>query len=183
MATTKENTGTKSPITYTRNEMIKLGSIVTDDASGTKGMVTLLAIDMDGSRNYCFQPSGLDKESKQPLPAYWLPGARFSGGERIIEPELPFEVLGSEAEDTATKFKGTAVTLVLFMSGCLHITIQPKGKLESGGMIKGHDFDVRRLKGPAIKKMTEAEKVKDQLEKPSPFECPSRERSMPSIPS
>ena len=171
---------TTAPLT--RQEMIELGSLVTDAASGTKGMVTLLAIDLDGSRNYCFQPTGLDKETKQPLQAYWLVGARFKGGKRVLEPDLPFELLGTEAEDMATPFKGTAVTLTIFMSGCLHVTLQPKGKIENGGMIKAHDFDIRRLKGPAIKKMTEAEKAKDMQEKPSPMEYDRPQRAIPQMP-
>lgn len=159
--------------------MIRLGSVVTDTASGLKGMVTLLEISMDGSRQYAFQPSTLDKESRQPAKMVWLVPSRLKGGEIVIEPDLPFAVLGTQVEDTATPFKGTAISLILFMSGCVHVNVQPQGKLESGGVICTHDFDIRRLKGKALKKMTEAQKERDQKRKPSPMAFERNERPVP----
>lgn len=172
---------TETPVKVTPAVMFKLGGMVTDTASDMKGMITLMEIGMDFTHTYCFQPKGLDKETREPIKMHWIVPTRIKGGEVIPLPsDLPLHILGTQVEDTATGFKGTAIGLVLFMSGCIHVNIQPQGERDkNGGMVRCHDFDIRRLTGPAIKKMTDDQKEKDKKEKPSPMEIPSRERSTP----
>src|SRR5947209_2604866 len=88
--------------------MFKLGGLVTDIASDMKGMITLLEIGMDYTLVYCFQPKGLDKETKEPIKMTWIVPTRVKGGEVVPIPDVPLELLGTQVEDTATGFNGTA---------------------------------------------------------------------------
>ena len=149
--------------------MIKLGSTATDTATGLKGMVTLMQVDLDRHLYYAFQPRQLNPETGEPVDSYWLVEERLKGFDSTPDVPMPLEVLGTEVEDTATGFKGTAVDLALHISGCVHVTIQPKGvQARSGERIKGQSFDIRRCKGKAIKPMAEQEREQDQRAKPSP---------------
>jgi hypothetical protein len=160
--------------------MIKLGSIVTDVATGLKGMLILYQVSMDGSRQYVMQPEGLDRETCQPVKPIWLVPTRISGGEIIPEPDLSTQILGTQVEDEATGFSGTAIDVLLFMSGCLHVTVQPKGKLDkTGASVQPHDFDILRLKGKAIVPMTEPQKEERKKEKPSPMGIERQDRPIP----
>ncbi|MEY2512023.1 MAG: hypothetical protein QOE26_2786 [Verrucomicrobiota bacterium] len=149
--------------------MIKLGSIVKDTASGLTGMLTHLQVEMNGNRYMLFQPHGLNPQTGQPVKVMWGVETRFQGGERVEEPKLPLEVLGTEVEDLASGFKGIATGCCLHITGCVHITVQPQGKLtETGGAVDPVEFDMRRLAGPAIKAMSEKARERDQQRKPSP---------------
>jgi hypothetical protein len=109
----------------TQNIMIKLGSKVTDIATGLKGMVTNLQIEMDGQRFVRFQPRSLNPETGEPVKGMWVVEARLKGGEIVEEPELPRGVLGTEVEDEATGFCGIATSICLHISGCVHVSVQP----------------------------------------------------------
>jgi len=148
--------------------MFKLGTLVKDSATGLKGMLTHLQVEMDGLMHYLFQPKGLNPENGHPVPKLWLVDSRIENGE-LTHVQLPTEVLGTEVEDIASGFKGTAISLVLHVSGCVHVNVQPKGVLaKTGGPIEPMDFDIRRLKGNRIPKLTEEAREKDQKKKPSP---------------
>src|SRR5438132_538386 len=82
----------------------------------------------------------------------WLVGERVERGVMVEDPYLALDVLGTEVEDEASGFKGKAVASVLHINGCLHIDVQPSGILEeTGTRIEPQNFDIRRLKGKAIK--------------------------------
>jgi len=135
--------------------MIKLGSIAKDTATGLKGMVTVLQVGMDGRHFYLVQPKGLNPETRQPVKRLWVVESRLEGGEHAEIPDLPVEVLGTQVEDVATGFSGMAVNLLLHISGCVHVEIQPPGALKSGDAVESCNFDIRQLKGKAIAAQTE----------------------------
>lgn len=160
--------------------MIALGSIVTDKVTGLTGMVTHLQVDMAGQRHMLFQPRGLNPKTGQPVKRHWLVESRLKGGKQVEEPKLPIEALGTEVEDLASGFKGTAVSLQLHISGCVHLEVQPKGMLkEDGAAVETVDFDIRRLKGKAIPKMTEEQREVEQKAKPSPVDVKCYRPAMP----
>ena len=159
--------------------MFRLGSMVTDMATGLAGMATLYQVSMDNSRQYLVQPLRLDPETGGPVQPFWSVPTRLTGDEVVPEIPLPLHILGTEVEDK-TGFKGTAIDLVAFVSGCCHVSIQPKGVLEkSGDLIKARDFDILRLKGPALPTMTEAQEKQAKKERPSPFAFERSDRSIP----
>ena len=153
--------------------MIKLGTIVTDKVTGLEGMLTHLQTEMNGDRFYSFQPKGLDKKTLLPLDPIWVVEDRIEGG---IEMNMPIEIeekiddiLGTEVEDKASGFKGTAICAVYHINGCLHVDIQPKGtNPETGKIIDRHNFDIRRLKGDAIEEKDEKEVEYSKVRFPSP---------------
>lgn len=152
---------------------IKLGTTIKDRATGLEGQLIHLFIREDHSQLYSFQPRGLNKEDGQPVKRCWLTRNRIVSF-TTQETDLPLEVLGTKVEDTASGFAGTAVGLTLHISGCCHVEVQPAGVLpKTGGPIETGDFDIRRLKGPAIKATTEAQRDDDQKRKPSPAGCDS----------
>lgn len=147
-------------------KIFKLGQIATDTATKVKGTLTMALIDMNRSVMYSVQPKKLTDDGI-PVKAIWLAAARLEGGE-LIEVDLPLDVLGTEVEDTATGFKGTAINLFLHHSGCVHVDVQPKGEAKDGNPVESRDFYIWRLKGKAIPKQSEKQLEKQQLEKPSP---------------
>lgn len=149
-------------------KIIKLNTMVTDAVTGMEGMLTMAIIDMDGTARYVFQPRGLNPETRQPVTRILLESSRVENG-ILEEVNLPMEVLGSEVEDIATGFTGIAVQINYHINGCVHFEVKPRGFLEkSGDSIEACDFDYRRLKGPAIKVMTEEELEVSKIKKPSP---------------
>lgn len=134
-------------------------------------MATHLQIQMNGQRNVFFQPHGLSPEIGKPVKGLWVVESRLQFSEVIDDTllDLPLSVLGTEVEDEASGFKGTAVDLMLHINGCVHVCVQPKGRLEkTNALIDACDFDIRRLKGAAIKPLTEIQRATDQTVKPSP---------------
>lgn len=162
--------------------MFRLGSLVTNTSSETDGMLTHLHIDLDKGRTYRFQPRGLSLEDGSPIKGSWIAAAAISGSEQVVEPEMPLHILNTQVTDTASGFTGTAIAVVLHISGCLHVTVQPKGKHpKTGGAVEPHEFDIRRLEGPALLKMTEEEREVSQKEKPSPIETDRCEPRAPEL--
>lgn len=131
--------------------MLKLGSMVTDKVTELHGMLTMYSYDMDKNVHYLFQPSRLNPETKQPVDTLWITETRIIGAQ-FTEIDLPIEVLGTEVTDKATNYTGTAINLYHHLNGCNHFGVKPKGQNEkTGDSIKAADFDIRRLKGAAIK--------------------------------
>ena len=155
--------------------MFKLGTIVSDSVTGLTGMLTHLGVEGE-SRIYLFQPRGLNPKTQEPVSELWIAPDRVVDGIEVpVTPQLAeaLQVLGTEVEDHASGFKGIAVAAVLHISGCVHLAVQPPGVLpETGTAIRRQDFDIRRLKGEAIKVMSEAERERDQVERPSPKPFP-----------
>lgn len=153
-------------------DIIKLGEMVKDSVTGLKGMATHMMIQIGLGRHYCFQPRGINPEDGQPVPRLWVPDGRLQGKE-VPCPDLPVSVLGTEVEDEASGFCGKAVSLTLHISGCVHVEVQPVDTIKkTGALINSADFDIRRLKGEAIPKITDQERDLDQKKRPSPAECP-----------
>lgn len=150
--------------------MIKLNCKVTDKATGHKGIVTMLHIEMDRSETYFFQPVALNKKTSLPVDGIWASPDRLTGGVVETAPAvLPLKVLGTVVEDI-TGFKGMAVSLVLHSTGCVHFNVQPQGRDEDGNAIKPQNFSILRLKGNAIKKFSESEVEQEKKSRPSPGE-------------
>lgn len=152
--------------------MWKLGTMVKDKVTGLRGMLT--HFHFEGSTEmYDFEPRGLNPKTQEPVEGFWLTPDRVMGGIEISRPYLAEEVLGTVVEDLASGFKGTAVSSILHINGCLHIDIQPAGVVkETGAKIKRHNFDLRRLKGKAIKPMSEKEIEASTAKAPSPAPFP-----------
>lgn len=157
--------------------MIKLNSIVTDKATGMKGIVDMLHIEMDRSITYRFQPSAISPKTKVPIDSIWATQERFTGGVHIDMPNLPLAILGTEVEDIGTGFSGMAIRMQLHSTGCVHFNVQAKGVNDEGNAIKTENFSILRLKWTAIKKLSEDEAANERREKPSPGQF-----SMPPMP-
>ena len=54
--------------------------------------------------------------------------------------------LGDEVVDQVTGFKGIAVARTVWLSGCIRITIQPKGVDKDGKTFNTEGFDQEQLK-------------------------------------
>jgi len=156
-----------------------LGKMVTDKASELEGMLTHAQFSEGGEIAYLFQPKGLNPEDGQPVKSMWLIGEnRIKGGTKTDLP-IPLELIGTVATDKATGFKGKIIHLTLHISGCLHALIQPRGHVKkTGAMIEPCDFDIRRLSGRKIPKLTASQLKKSQKKKPSPAPVP---RYIPKI--
>jgi hypothetical protein len=157
--------------------MLKLGTIVTDNVTGTKGMLTLLNIDMGDNVNYSFQPSALNPETQVPVDTFWITGNRVVGGEECKH-DLPMKVLGTQVKDKATGFSGTAISLYLHLNGCIHVDVKPKGTLKkTGESVAAQNFDLRRLEGAAVPVLTEKQLEKSKKETPSPERMPATRKT------
>lgn len=147
----------------------ELGVMVTDIITKTKGMLTHLEVEMDESVRYIYQPHGLNPKTGGPVDRIVINEARVGDG-KVITMDVPMEILGTEAEDIATGFKGKIVSLVYHINGCLHVTIKPSGVLaETGSTIEPNDFDIRRVKGEKITPFGVKKMKKDIEKKPSPI--------------
>lgn len=149
--------------------MKKLGVIVRDTVTDSSGMLTVLEIDMDYQKWYYFQPKRLNPETGLPVKGYWLTEARIDGP-TVPDPDLHLEMLGTEAEDMGSGFKGIVINIDYYINGCLHVNLQSKGTLgRTNENIKAYNLDIRRLKGEKVPTFeTEEEKELDQVKKPSP---------------
>lgn len=148
--------------------MLKLGTEVIDLATGLKGQLTHMQVQTDGVPFYLFQPKGIAKETGQPLDATYISENRVKGGIEIPEPNMYREMLMTDAEDTASGFKGKIIAITLHMSGCVHAVIQPKGFQKNGELIKASDFDILRLKGPKVPVFSDKKKEEIKKKNPSP---------------
>lgn len=147
---------------------LKLGTIVTDTISNVPGMLTHLMINMTGNREYLFQPKSINPKTMKPASVIFVDEGRISGGE-FIDIQPPVDILGTKAEDVATGFKGKITGLTYHINGCLHVDVKPEGiSEETGSTIEACDFDIRRLKGPALKKLTEEDLQLSRVQTPSP---------------
>jgi hypothetical protein len=157
-------------------QIIKPGSNVKDIATGIAGMVTHVNVETGNTIFYAFQPKGLNPETGHPLDGEFLVPARLEGGELIALPEImDLSLLGSEATDEASGFTGVITAIILHISGCVHANVQPRGVMKkTGSKIGSCNFDLRRLMGPKIKKLTEKEREVDQVARPSPANMPRR---------
>jgi hypothetical protein len=163
-------------IVMSKLKILKLGTIVLDSVTGLKGMLTHFNTDMSHNQNYLFQPQKLNPETGQPVDTYWLNSERIPLATEV-EAELPLNLIGTEAEDTASGYKGTVIGLCLHLNGCVHAELKAKGVTKKNNEpIKAIDVDIRRLKGKAIEPMTEKAFEKSKKDKPSPQFKPSLQK-------
>lgn len=155
-------------------EILVLGEKIEDKASGLSGILVMCQIGMSGNTDYLFQPGNLNLETMQPAIQFWVDEKRVVGGTREFI-DLPLNILDTLVEDTATGFNGLAVAMYYHLNGCIHIDVKPRGVIEKTGQpIKSMEFDIRRLKGDAIKQLSPEEYKKSKQEEPSPESHPER---------
>jgi hypothetical protein len=53
--------------------------------------------------------------------------------------------LGKEYTDKITGFKGVATSRTVYLTGCVHIHLQPKGLTKDGKIKQGEYFDEDRI--------------------------------------
>lgn len=150
-------------------ELLKLRTRCREKATGLMGMVTHWIMDTSGVVRYFFQPEGLD-EHGQPVPKLCVCIAQLQVRKAHFEKvKVPFQILGSQVTDTASKFSGMATFFIRHPNGCFHVEIQPKGKLaKKGTPIYPCDFDLRQCKGRMIPVLTERARKKSEKKEPSP---------------
>jgi len=148
---------------------IELNQRATDVATKTVGTLTGLIIDANHSCTYLFQPHGLNKEDGQPRKSIWVPANRIAKAKELLTYEelaVPLRLLGTEVEDVPTGFKGTAVMLIYHLSGCVHVEIQPVGLNKTGETFATANFDIRRLKGKEVPKLSKEELDRSKKDTP-----------------
>lgn len=148
-------------------KLFKLGTIVTDTATKIEGMLLNSIIGMDEKVEYIFQPKMLNPEKGTPVDVIMISGKRVKDGVEE-DVDVPVQMLGTQAEDLGTGFKGTIIHLVYHLNGCLHVSLKPEGILKNGETVDAKEFDIRRLKGEAIPTMTTEQKEVSQKRTPSP---------------
>ena len=149
-------------------QIFKLDSPVEDSVTGVSGTLTHATINMDGHVKYIFQPKGLNPSTQTPVDRIFVEPSRIKKG-KLEEVDIPLHYLGEQAEDTTSGFKGTITALIIHLGNCIHAEIKPKGIIEStGATIEAHEFDIRRLKGPKIKPLSEKAKKTSEQKTPSP---------------
>jgi len=150
-------------------KIFKLGTMVKDIASGAVGMLTHCLINLDKQCTYIFQPKGLNPTNMKPVNVIVIEATRITGA--ITEDiNIPLEILGKQGEDLASGFKGMIIGLTIHLNGCVHAEIKPKGTLKNTGeTIEPVEFDIRRLKIPGVKILTDKELKQSTKKTPSPI--------------
>ena len=155
----------------------KLGTVVKDRPSGITGTLTSLYF---GYRNYSeargdssitdetylLRPNGLNKDTGLPLAGFWTSKARMECEFENVS--LPLEIIGTAVKHKTNGFKGTAIGLVRYQNGCIHIEVLPPGVQKNGEGKTVEQFDWRELTGPAIVSMSETAVKKSLVTHPSP---------------
>ena len=152
-------------------KLIELGTKVEDKASGIEGMLTHVQL-CDQTVHYLFQPKGISPETGQPVKPDWITEDRVKGGKKI-DMDIPMEILSTIVTDKASGYKGYVIALTRHINGCVHALVQAKGTVKAtGNLIEPTDFDIRRLSGRKIPKLTQTQKKKSEKKHPSPAGCP-----------
>lgn len=150
--------------------MFKLGVMVKDKVTGRDGVLThCQLLPETGPAYYNFQPKGLNKETGEPLDHVWITPSRIAASRGTCTVDLPMEVLGTIVKDKASGYTGTAVHMIVHISGCVHFEVQAKGVLSKTGLtVKLQDFDILRLEGKAIPVLSEKQAEQEKKFRPSP---------------
>jgi hypothetical protein len=138
----------KTAKTKTSVEVIKLGTAVTDRASGISGVITLASVDLGCAVRYYLQPRKSSLATGHPAPGLWLSPQRLSSDGRVptVHLELPLGVLGNFVEDTLSEMKGMVIAIHVHLQGCVHVIIQPAGTTIDDVAIGLYECDYRRIK-------------------------------------
>jgi len=149
--------------------MLKLGTNVKDKSTNQEGMLTLMQVEQNGNVYYYFQPRGTSPKTGEPLEGRWIVDSSIEGGVEVTPPYLPIDILGTHAKDNASGYEGVITSLRLHINGCVHVSLQSQQILEETGTVPlSVDFDIRRLSGEKIDKMTEEELEESKQKRPSP---------------
>lgn len=157
---------TDRPTITTKVTVKKLGATAIDLATNRKVMVTHMSVDSGGHITYFAQPQGLNNDGR-PIRPFQVSASRIPGAEEETL-NLPLGVIGTEVEDIASGYKGTATGLFYHLTGCAHVVVQSPYTDSKGNPVEAQEFDLRRCKGPAIPSLSEEEIVEDQKVRPSP---------------
>lgn len=156
-------------------KVYKLGVPVKDNISGVQGILTHLTVSGPTNMEYVFQPKSINPSTGTFADIIFLATERINNG-ILEEVDIPFDVIGTAAEDIATGYKGKIAQLVYHMNGCLHVGLKRPGLNESGNTFPAIEFDIRRLKGPKLKPLSD-KKLEDSKKKfPSPISVITRAR-------
>lgn len=148
-------------------KLLKLGKMVTDSVTETKGMLTHATINMNGEVLYVYQPTGLSKETKLPVERVFLEGSRITGESEEVD--VPLHLLGQKGKDMASGYKGKVTSLIYHINGCLHVELKAKGVIKkTGATIAAVEFDIRRIEGEAFTPLNDEEMDISKKETPSP---------------
>lgn len=150
-------------------EVLELGTIVEDTISQTKGMLTHRVVTSGPQIEYIYQPSGLNPKTGIPVKTIWLPKGRIIGG--VVETlDIPIDLIGTEAEDIATGYKGLIAGLTYHIGNCLHVSIATPGICkDTGAVYDSLECDIRRVRGQKITEMNKPERKAAQIKTPSPM--------------
>lgn len=148
---------------------IPLGITVTEIATGLKGYLTHLQVELDQRQFYAFCPIGLHSETGKPLKSHWIVAERIKQPVKWIEIDMPVDILGTIVTNKASGFKGMATALILHVNGCIHVQLQARGALKAGEIAPACDFDIRECEGPAIKALSQKNLSESKRVKPSPI--------------
>ncbi len=160
-------------------QTIELNQLATDVATKTVGTLTGLIIDANHACSYLFQPHGVNKDDGQPRKSTWVPANRIANAKELLKYEelpAPLRLLGTEVEDVPTGFKGTAVMLIYHLSGCVHVEIQPVGLNKTGETFAVANFDIRRLKGKEVPRLSKEDFDRSKKDKPGGPSLPGLHR-------
>jgi len=160
---------------------IKLGMTVRDKVTGLKGTASLFAELLSGTRQIAIQPSG--KGTDYPEGRYiddHLIEYIDDGVSRIVPP-IDNSVtirLGQKVRDIVSGFEGIAVEKLIYQNGCVHFTVQPKGKMKEE-IPESISLDHKRLEVAGVGILPKIAKAKPRRNTKKPPGGPSR--SMNSI--
>lgn len=132
-------------------------------------MLTHMIIGLNLEIAYIYQPKGLNPETGEPVEKIFVHESRIKEG-KYEELEVPIYLLNTKAEDIATEFKGTIIELICHLNGCFHVNVKPEGiSNKTGNTLTAHEFDIRRMKGDAIKTLNKKEIKESIKQTPSPI--------------
>ncbi len=165
--------------------VIKLGTVCTDKATGLQGTLTHWCLDMDRRIDYLFQPQGLNPTDGRPIDKMPIEQARLELPDGVFEEvDVPVNILGTQVTDKTSGFSGMATSFVRHINGCLHVAIQPKGRLSgTNAPIRRLEFDLRGCVGEAIEPQSPQELEQSKAEKPSPTGDSFPERTVSTEPA
>lgn len=149
--------------------IIKPGTVTTDMATGLLGMVIIARFFGADNVLYIFQPQGINTKTGRPVMSYLIEKARLQDAPEC-EIDIPLDIIGTHVTDTGTGLEGIAIGFSVHQSGCVHVDIQPSGRLDSNEPKPVTNVDILRLEGENIPKQTEEEKEEQRQKSPSPFE-------------
>jgi hypothetical protein len=154
-------------------EHLPLGKATLDRVTKTWGILSLMKIEWNKSRFYMFSPGKLSEETGLPSKSYWLPEPAISYTEnKVPSSDLVtkcMKMLGTEAVDANTGFRGIVTSIDVFMNGCVHANLQSENlNPKTGDKLPEQNFDVRQLVGDFVPVFEEEQLEKSYDETPSP---------------